>query len=86
MTSSFDIERLLAPRVLDIESSGIRKAWALAATCVDPINLSIGQPDFPVPDVLKTAAIEAIRAPFVVAPGGGQGPSGEGLGTPGQLR
>ena len=62
VTSSFDIERLLAPRVLDIESSGIRKAWALAATCVDPINLSIGQPDFPVPDVLKTAAIEAIRA------------------------
>ena len=62
VTSSFDIERLLAPRVLEIESSGIRRAWALAASCVDPINLSIGQPDFPVPDVLKAAAIDAIQA------------------------
>ena len=61
MTSSIDIERLLAPRVLEIETSGIRRAWALAANCVDPINLSIGQPDFPVPDVLKAAAIAAIR-------------------------
>ncbi|MBC8203845.1 MAG: aminotransferase class I/II-fold pyridoxal phosphate-dependent enzyme [Planctomycetes bacterium] len=56
-----DIERLLAPRVLDIETSGIRRAWALAANCVDPINLSIGQPDFPVPDELKAAAIAAIQ-------------------------
>jgi hypothetical protein len=39
--SSIDIERLLAPRVLDIETSGIRRAWALAADCVDPINLSM---------------------------------------------
>ena len=61
MTSSIDIERLLAPRVLDIETSGIRRAWALAANCVDPINLSIGQPDFPVPDELKAAAIAAIQ-------------------------
>jgi aspartate/methionine/tyrosine aminotransferase len=61
VTSSIDIERLLAPRVLDIETSGIRRAWALAANCVDPINLSIGQPDFPVPDELKAAAIAAIE-------------------------
>jgi len=61
VTSSIDIERLLAPRVLDIETSGIRRAWALAANCGDPINLSIGQPDFPVPDELKAAAIAAIQ-------------------------
>ena len=61
MTSSIDIERLLAPRVQDIETSGIRRAWALAADRVDPINLSIGQPDFPVPDALKVAAIAAIE-------------------------
>ncbi len=60
MSSSIDIERLLAPRVLEIETSGIRRAWALATSCVDPINLSIGQPDFPVPDQLKMAAINAI--------------------------
>lgn len=61
MTSSLDIERLLASRVCDIETSGIRRAWALAASCVDPINLSIGQPDFPVPDAMKAAAIDAIK-------------------------
>jgi aspartate/methionine/tyrosine aminotransferase len=61
VTPSIDIERLLAPRVLEIETSGIRRAWSLAANCVDPINLSIGQPDFPVPDELKAAAIAAIQ-------------------------
>ena len=61
MPPSIDIEGLLAHRVLEIETSGIRRAWALAADCVDPINLSIGQPDFPVPDELKAAAIAAIE-------------------------
>ena len=61
MSSPLDIERLLAARVIDIETSGIRRAWSLAQSCNDPINLSIGQPDFKVPDVLKEAAIAAIR-------------------------
>jgi aspartate/methionine/tyrosine aminotransferase len=60
MTSSLDIERLLSQRVKDIETSGIRRAWALAQACEDPINLSIGQPDFPVHDSIKQAAIDAI--------------------------
>ena len=60
MTTSLDIERLLSKRVQEIESSGIRRAWALAQTCKDPINLSIGQPDFVVPDSLKQATIDAI--------------------------
>jgi aspartate aminotransferase/aminotransferase len=34
----------------------------LAAKMADPINLSIGQPDFAVPDAVKDAAIAAIRA------------------------
>ncbi len=62
MTDSLDIERLLSKRVRDIETSGIRRAWALAQTCEEPINLSIGQPDFPVHDTLKQAAIDAILA------------------------
>lgn len=62
MSSPLDIERLLADRVRDIETSGIRRAWALAQACKDPINLSIGQPDFCVPDALKQAAIRAIEA------------------------
>jgi len=60
LTSSLDIERLLSERVKDIETSGIRRAWALAQACEDPVNLSIGQPDFLVPDAIKQAAIEAI--------------------------
>jgi aspartate/methionine/tyrosine aminotransferase len=60
LTLSLDIERLLSERVKDIETSGIRRAWALAQTCEDPINLSIGQPDFPVHDSIKQAAIDAI--------------------------
>ena len=60
LTSSLDIERLLSQRVKDIESSGIRRAWALAQACEDPVNLSIGQPDFLVHDSIKQAAIDAI--------------------------
>ena len=47
-----------------IDSSGIRKVFDLAATMTDPINLSIGQPDFEVPEPVKTGAIEAIREGF----------------------
>ena len=28
----------------------------------DPINLSIGQPDFPAPELVKRAAVEAVNA------------------------
>ncbi len=62
MAASLDIERLLSKRVKDIETSGIRRAWALAQSCENPIDLSIGQPDFQVPDVIKQAAVDAILA------------------------
>lgn len=45
-----------------IEASGIRKAFEMAKQMTDPINLSIGLPDFDVPEVIKDAACEAIRA------------------------
>ena len=51
----------LAQRTAQFDSSGIRKVFDLAAKLADPINLSIGQPDFPVPDAVKEAAIAAIR-------------------------
>lgn len=51
----------LADRTASFDSSGIRKVFDLAAKMKDPINLSIGQPDFPVPDAVKEAAIAAIR-------------------------
>jgi len=52
----------LAARVGRIDSSGIRKIFDLARSLKDPINLSIGQPDFEVAPALKEAAIAAIRA------------------------
>ncbi len=56
-----DTARLICDRGRAIDTSGIRKVFQLAATLKDPINLSIGQPDFPVPDPIKRAAIEAIE-------------------------
>ncbi len=60
--SEQEMRALLAQRVVNLDASGIRKVFDLAATMKDPINLSIGQPDFDVPDPIKEAAIEAIRA------------------------
>ena len=51
----------IADRVLSFDSSGIRKVFELGAKLKDPINLSIGQPDFDVPDAARRAAIEAIE-------------------------
>lgn len=53
---------LLADRTKAFDSSGIRKVFDLAAKMKDPINFSIGQPDFDVPEAIKDACIDAIRA------------------------
>jgi aspartate/methionine/tyrosine aminotransferase len=55
-------ESLLADRTKAIEVSGIRKVFELGRTLKDPINLSIGQPHFDVPDAIKQAAKVAIDA------------------------
>lgn len=47
-----------------IDSSGIRKVFDLAAKIKNPVNLSIGQPDFDVPDEIKKSAIENIEKGF----------------------
>lgn len=52
----------IADRMGRIEASGIRKAFEMAKQMTDPINLSIGLPDFDVPGPIKDAACEAIRA------------------------
>ena len=51
----------IADRMRLLDASGIRKVFDLAAKMTDPINLSIGQPDFDVPDAAKDRAIGAIR-------------------------
>jgi aspartate/methionine/tyrosine aminotransferase len=52
---------LLARRMSQFDSSGIRKVFDLAARMKDPINLSIGQPDFDVPEPIRRAATHAIE-------------------------
>ncbi len=53
-------EQWLSERIKVIESSGIRRVFDLGATLKKPINLSIGQPDFPVPRAILEAAKRAI--------------------------
>ena len=55
-------EHWIAQRTQCFDSSGIRKMFDLGAKMTDPINLSIGQPDFDVPEPAKQAAIDAIRS------------------------
>src|SRR5229473_3430810 len=53
-------DRWIADRMHHIESSGIRKVFELARSLKDPVNLSIGQPHFDVPEPIKAAAHAAI--------------------------
>ncbi|MDR1485957.1 MAG: pyridoxal phosphate-dependent aminotransferase [Planctomycetaceae bacterium] len=54
--------RCISKRAGSFESSGIRRVFDLAANLSDPIDLSIGQPDFDVPDVGRVAMIDAINS------------------------
>jgi aspartate aminotransferase/aminotransferase len=60
MPAAFDHQRWVADRMQSIEASGIRKVFELGRSLKDPVNLSIGQPDFDVPDPIKAAAHAAI--------------------------
>jgi len=60
----FDPESFISARARAVDASGIRRVFDLAAQLADPINLSIGQPDFDVPAAVKEAAIAAIRQGF----------------------
>ena len=51
---------MLSKRTQAIDSSGIRRVFDLAANLKDPINLSIGQPNFNAPELIKEAAKKAI--------------------------
>jgi aspartate aminotransferase/aminotransferase len=57
-----DLTQFISTRANAVDASGIRKVFDLAAKLKDPINLSIGLPDFDVPDAIKQAAIESIKA------------------------
>lgn len=51
----------IAQRTTHFDSSGIRRVFELASKLKDPINLSIGQPHFDVPDSIKQAMIQAVN-------------------------
>jgi aspartate aminotransferase len=55
------MKKLIAERMKYIDSSGIRKVFALAAKMKNPVDFSIGQPDFDTPEEVKQAAIKAIE-------------------------
>ena len=52
----------ISQRTKCFDSSGIRKIFDLGAKLTDPINLSIGQPDFDVPREVRQAAVDAIQS------------------------
>lgn len=54
--------QFIADRVKNVGASGIRRVFDLGMKLKDPIDLSIGQPDFPVPDNVKRAMIRAIES------------------------
>ncbi len=55
-----ELEKLVNPRVKDIQISGIRKISNLVAQYKGAITLTIGQPDFPTPEHIMHAAERAI--------------------------
>lgn len=57
-------KELLARRTELIDSSGIRRIFDLGANLENPVDLSIGQPDFDVPEPVKQAAKKAIDEGF----------------------
>jgi aminotransferase len=61
MNFTLDLDHFISDRARVVDASGIRKVFELGAKLKNPINLSIGQPDFAVPEPLKEAAIDAIR-------------------------
>ena len=55
-------DRWIADRAAAIEMSGVRRIFELGRSLKDPVNLSIGQPHFPVPEPVRAAARAAIES------------------------
>jgi len=61
-TSQSPARRVISRRAAAFDSSGIRRAFDLAASLENPINLSIGQPDFAMPKEACKGAQAALEA------------------------
>ncbi|RHX84603.1 pyridoxal phosphate-dependent aminotransferase [Leptospira stimsonii] len=55
------LEYVLANRIQGLDTSAIRKAFELAGSLKNPINLSIGQPHFPCPANIIEAGCKALK-------------------------
>ena len=55
---AMNIEALLSARASAVKESVIRRVFEGARDVVNPINLSIGQPDFAVPEAVKQGAVK----------------------------
>jgi aspartate aminotransferase/aminotransferase len=55
---------LISDRLANIKPSGVRRIFDLARQMKNPINLSIGEPDFDIPEPLKEEGIEWIQKGF----------------------
>jgi aminotransferase len=58
------MEHFINQRVKEIEISGIRKFFNMVSHTEDMVSLTIGQPDFPTPEHVKNAGIQAINENF----------------------
>ncbi len=56
-----DFASLISHRSVAVNGSGIRRVFEIGAKIPDKVDLSIGQPDFPVPEPMRAAAIRAIE-------------------------
>ncbi|MCL1822579.1 MAG: aminotransferase class I/II-fold pyridoxal phosphate-dependent enzyme [Oscillospiraceae bacterium] len=56
-----DYEKLLSERVKNVEFSGIRKFFDIAATMDNVISLSVGEPDFKTPWAIRRKAILSLE-------------------------
>ncbi|MCS7280116.1 MAG: pyridoxal phosphate-dependent aminotransferase [Desulfobacterota bacterium] len=59
-----DLKVLMSERIKNIRPSGVRRIFDLVQTVKDPINLSIGEPDFDVPPPIKNEAVRWIEMGF----------------------
>ena len=57
-----DFNQLLNKRIRDVKPSGIRKFFDICEEYDDVISLGIGEPDFPTPEHIRQAGINAIAS------------------------
>ncbi len=55
---------VISDRLRNIKPSGVRRIFDLARQMKDPVNLSIGEPDFDIPEPLKEEGIAWIKKGF----------------------